>query len=81
MIGATSPAPRPTARIAPVITPGNASGSTIFQIVINFVAPSARLPSRSPFGTAFSASSVATIMTGNVITAIVAAAQISAGFR
>ena len=51
MIGATSPAPRPMARIVPVSTPGNASGKTIFQIVSSFVAPSARLASRNPFGT------------------------------
>ncbi len=48
-------------------------------MVSSLVAPSARLASRNPWGMARSASSVATITTGSVITARVAEAQISAG--
>ena len=65
----------------PVMIPGNACGRTIFKMVSSFVAPSARLASRKPCGMALSDSSVATITTGSVITDIVAAAQINAGFR
>src|SRR3954470_24768452 len=42
-MGATSPAPRLTARMLPVMMPGNAWGRTIFQIVSSFVAPEASL--------------------------------------
>ena len=78
-IGATSPAPRLTARMVPVRMPGLACGSTTLRTVWNLVAPRASEASRSSRGTARSASSVATITTGRVSTAIVRAAQMSAG--
>ena len=68
-----------TARIAPVKIPGMACGITILQMVSNFVAPRARLASRNPCGMARNDSSVATMTTGRVITAIVADAQRRAG--
>ena len=46
--------------------PGNALGRTIRRIVCHFPAPHAYDPSRIEFGTAESASSVATITTGSV---------------
>ena len=46
MIGATSPAPRLTARMAPVRMPAVACGSTTCQIVCQRVAPSASAASR-----------------------------------
>ncbi len=78
-IGATSPAPRLTARIVPVRMPGAACGTTTCMTVCNLVAPSASDASRSSRGTARSASSVATMTTGSVSTAMVSDAQISAG--
>ncbi len=48
--GATSPAARAMARITPVRMPGAAAGSTTFQVVSNFVAPSASEPSRTMLG-------------------------------
>ena len=79
-MGATSPAPRLTARIVPVRMPALACGTTTLKTVWNLVAPSASDASRSSRGTARSASSVATMTTGSVSTAIVSAAQISAGW-
>ena len=77
-IGATSPAPRETARIAPVRMPGIASGSTIAANCLPRVAPSASDASRISRGTVRSASSVATITTGRFSSASVSAAQMSA---
>jgi hypothetical protein len=74
-MGATSPAPRDTARMAPVRMPGRAPGSTTRASVWLLVAPSARLAVRCSSGTARSASSVATITTGSVSTASVSEAQ------
>ncbi len=79
-MGATSPAPRLTARMVPVRMPGAACGTTTCITVWNLVAPSASDASRSSRGTARSASSVATITTGSVSTAMVSAAQMSAGW-
>ena len=79
-MGATSPAPRLTARMVPVKMPGAACGTTTCMTVCSLVAPRASEASRSSRGTARSASSVATITTGSVSTAMVRAAQISAGW-
>ncbi len=57
--------------------PGAARGSTIRQIVCHLLAPQANEPSRIERGTAASASSVATITTGNVNRAKVSEAQSS----
>src|SRR5438093_8614695 len=70
-MGATSPAAREIAKIAPVMIPGMAWGRTILKIVSSFEAPKARLASRRPWGMARRDSSVATITTGRVITASV----------
>ena len=79
-MGATSPAPRLTARMVPVRIPGTAWGRTTKITVWKRVAPSASEASRSSRGTARRASSVATITTGKVSTAMVRAAHSSAGW-
>ena len=79
-MGATSPAPRLTARMVPVRMPGIAWGTTTWTTVWNLVAPRASEASRVSRGMARSASSVATMTTGRVSTARVSAAQISAGW-
>ena len=55
--------------------PGKARGSTMRRIVCHFPAPQAYDPSRIELGTAESASSVATITTGNVSRASVSEAH------
>jgi hypothetical protein len=80
MIGATSPAPRLTARITPVRIPLLACGSTMRNVVWKRVAP--RLIAaiaQIVAGTVRSASSVATMTTGSVSTASVSEDQITAG--
>ena len=62
--GAVSPMARDSARITPVAMPGTAAGSTCFQIVCHWVAPSAIEPSRIEGGTARMASRPAMITTG-----------------
>ena len=69
MIGAVSPAALPIQRIAPVTIPGTAGGMTTLLIVCQWVAPSARLPSRSDCGIFFSDSSVVRITVGNIMRA------------
>ena len=64
--GATSPAARAIAKIKPVIIPGKAIGIETRKRVCDLVEPSAKEPSFIPLGTAFKASSVATITTGKV---------------
>ena len=63
--GAVSPIARDSARIVPVAMPGIAAGSTCFQIVCHWVAPSAIEPSRIEGGTARIASRPAMITTGS----------------
>ncbi|CSA56235.1 Uncharacterised protein [Vibrio cholerae] len=71
--GATSPAARAIAKINPVMIAGLAIGSTIRQMVSNWVAPSANDPWRTEIGMRDKPSSVATITTGSVNTANVRA--------
>jgi len=54
---------------------GSALGRTIRWMVCHFEAPQAKAASRTPRGTAASASSVATMTTGKVIRANVSACQ------
>ena len=73
MSGAVSPIARDSARISPVRMPGIAIGSTWYQIVCHFVAPSAYEPSRIELGTVRSASRVDRMTTGSASSASVAA--------
>lgn len=59
------------ARMRPVMTPGRALGRMMRLIICHLEAPQARAASRSPRGTAESASSVETMTTGSVIRASV----------
>ena len=70
---AVSPIPRAIARISAVASPARALGSTTFQIVFHWVAPSALLASRRPPGTTRSATSPARAMIGTMVTAIATA--------
>ena len=65
-IGADSPIARLMARIEPVIMPGIADGSVMFQITCHGVAPNPRAPARRELGTARNDSWVLMMMTGSV---------------
>ena len=67
--GAVSPIARESERITPVAIPGIDAGSTCFQIVCHWVAPSAIEPSRIDGGTARIASRPAMITTGRTSSA------------
>lgn len=64
---ADSPTILPIAKITPDNIAGRQDGSTTFEIVLSFPAPSPKLPSLRESGTAFSASCVVLIIRGNII--------------
>ena len=69
MIGAVSPAARPSDRTAPVMIPEAAAGRTTRRIVCERAAPRPKDASRSDCGTALRASSVVLIIVGRIIKA------------